>query len=787
MDATLVHGDVSFLFSGDEYVRYTGAEYEYVDEGYPRPIAGNLRREELFRQLPESMEAALESLKPEDVWVSAALCTGGVVCLTVAGRTFALSSQLSRSYPLEQVARVRNELLRRARVDAAFSREEDGALFLLSGDQYVRYSKPELDEVDDGYPRAIADSLLGELQPQPATLPPGFQQDLDAGLFLRNRTLILFKSKQFVQHDANVKAGELAPMDIKATWGRISNPFLPSANDPHPAIDAAFVALDRSLYVFKGNRYLRYTDPTAEYVDEGYPRAIRDEWGDLPAQFEAGIDGAFVFDGRTYLCRGKSYVRYRDPSYTRMDPIYPQIFTNRWRASNDFLLGDLRTIQQYVALDQSHPSDGATLTDFLLAGPQNRGDPFAMLATLFDWEVGDVQWLKRRDAFLKRSSRDLSTEVNFDIAQVLRVHTTLELARRLGSHPQELYEQVWLPLYGSPNNPATAADTLERLLGTLYPGDDWKRIQRQLGDALSGMLRDAQVAWLLAYSPEKFSDTRDLSDFLLTDLEVDASIDTSPIVEAIGAVQLYFHRYLTNLEPVAAAGDDTTRRPKFKEQWRWLQNYRVWEANRKVFLYPESYIRPELRTTRTAAFKTLQQDLQQGEITKDSVTRAYKKYLDEYTEVSRLVIAGGYVCQPDPAEPNVTELTLFGATRTDPRRYYYRTATFTDNSNSNTASWQAWQPLGIDINSDRVYPVRAFGRTFVFWAETEQVRPENQTSTTLQTTTKGDVQQLTGDQNVQHRVKVMYSFSDLSDQWTLPQTLSPGRPRPFRSRPPICG
>ena len=29
--------------------------------------------------------------------------------------------------------------------------------------------------------------------------------------------------------------------------------------------------------------------------------------------------------------------------------------------------------------------------------------------------------------------------------------------------------------------------------------------------------------------------------------------------------------------------------------WTWLKRFRVWEANRKVFLYPENYIEPELR------------------------------------------------------------------------------------------------------------------------------------------------------------------------------------------------
>ena len=34
-----------------------------------------------------------------------------------------------------------------------------------------------------------------------------------------------------------------------------------------------------------------------------------------------------------------------------------------------------------------------------------------------------------------------------------------------------------------------------------------------------------------------------------------------------------------------------------KPGWEWRQNYRVWEANRKVFVYPENWVEPELRPT----------------------------------------------------------------------------------------------------------------------------------------------------------------------------------------------
>ena len=37
--------------------------------------------------------------------------------------------------------------------------------------------------------------------------------------------------------------------------------------------------------------------------------------------------------------------------------------------------------------------------------------------------------------------------------------------------------------------------------------------------------------------------------------------------------------------------------------WNWRKNYRVWEANRKVFAYPENWIEPDLRPSREPQFE----------------------------------------------------------------------------------------------------------------------------------------------------------------------------------------
>ncbi|HVQ41181.1 MAG TPA: ATP-binding protein [Vicinamibacterales bacterium] len=41
-----------------------------------------------------------------------------------------------------------------------------------------------------------------------------------------------------------------------------------------------------------------------------------------------------------------------------------------------------------------------------------------------------------------------------------------------------------------------------------------------------------------------------------------------------------------------------------KSPWAWRKNYRVWEANRRVFLYPQSWVEPELRPSPPAQFSS---------------------------------------------------------------------------------------------------------------------------------------------------------------------------------------
>ena len=71
---------------------------------------------------------------------------------------------------------------------------------------------------------------------------------------------------------------------------------------------------------------------------------------------------------------------------------------------------------------------------------------------------------------------------------------------------------------------------------------------------------------------------------------MNAPMETSRTKQAIGSVQLFVQRCLLNLEDGlhvdAAELNDTTSADSWY-QWAWMKNYRVWEANRKIFLFPD--------------------------------------------------------------------------------------------------------------------------------------------------------------------------------------------------------
>ena len=79
-----------------------------------------------------------------------------------------------------------------------------------------------------------------------------------------------------------------------------------------------------------------------------------------------------------------------------------------------------------------------------------------------------------------------------------------------------------------------------------------------------------------------------------------------------------------------------------------MRRYRIWEANRKVFLWPENWLEPELRDDQSPAFREVIGSLLQSDITEDAAAQALGSYLIQLDEVARLEPCGMFIDERAP-------------------------------------------------------------------------------------------------------------------------------------------
>ena len=109
-------------------------------------------------------------------------------------------------------------------------------------------------------------------------------------------------------------------------------------------------------------------------------------------------------------------------------------------------------------------------------------------------------------------------------------------------------------------------------------------------------------------------------------------------------MQLFVERVIRNLEPGVSAGDFDPAR------WEWMKRYRLWQANREVFLWPENWLFPELRDDQSPLFQQVMSSLLQGDITDDAAAGAYLDYLPASKRSRSSNLAGCTTSPPTAAE-----------------------------------------------------------------------------------------------------------------------------------------
>ena len=320
----------------------------------------------------------------------------------------------------------------------------------------------------------------------------------------------------------------------------------------------------------------------------------------------------------------------------------------------------------------------------------------ATLVANSDWGADDVAFITGVEHLGLTSQADIA-----DPAIVTRIRDGIDLVRRSGVKAETLAD--WTR--NVPDESAAAA--ARRALKARHGEAAWPGVIRPVTDALRERQRDALVALLITTGT--YADENAIYEDLLVDSQMNACMLTSRIKLAISSVQLMVQRCLMGLEPAVSipALDSGDNVPVVRQWWVWMKNYRLWEANRRVFFYPENWAEPELRDDKTPLFKELEAQLDQGSLAPDEIERAFADYLYGLHEISHLDV----VAIHDERSTEVSDVVhVVGRTRSEPKKHFYR-------SRIDDMYWTPWVPIELEIASDNVVLTAHNRRLFLIWVE----------------------------------------------------------------------
>ena len=323
--------------------------------------------------------------------------------------------------------------------------------------------------------------------------------------------------------------------------------------------------------------------------------------------------------------------------------------------------------------------------------------PESLLFTLTRWEPSSLDSLLIR--FGKVTGGNADRDALKDLNTFRRIYDAYAWIKKLGIPASALIKAAT----NEPN--ATTVRDLQAALRARYDESDWLNVLQPINDELRALQRDALVAYILHQmrsnpASEHIDTPEKLFEYFLMDVQMDPCMQTSRIRHALSSVQLFIERCLMNLEPRVAPSSINAK------QWQWMSRYRVWEANRKVFLYPENWLEPELRDDQSPFFKETMSELLQSDITEDRAAVALLNYLSKLEEVAKLEPCGVYYVENDPGTADDIAHVV-ARTAGANRKYFYRRREY--------GYWTPWEQIKLDIEDNPVIPVVWKGRLFLFW------------------------------------------------------------------------
>lgn len=332
-----------------------------------------------------------------------------------------------------------------------------------------------------------------------------------------------------------------------------------------------------------------------------------------------------------------------------------------------------------------------------------------------------------------------------------RLWRILSLAARLGVDPMALGR--WATLAPDDRVARDVRDTVK----AKYSLTQWRQVAQPIFDKLRQQRRDALVAQILQITG--YERMEQLFEHFLVDPGTEPVVHTSRLRLAISSVQTFIQRCLLNLEK------DVSPASIHADRWEWMKRYRVWEANRKIFLWPENWLEPEFRDDKTHLFTELEASLLESDLNDEAVEAALHQYLAGLEEIARLDIRSIY--QEQRLVGNV--LHVVARTASAPHKYFYRTWAH--------RSWTPWQPVTADIESDHVVIVVWRERVHLFWV---QIIPQSEAAASSSIGSKTTAQLTASDIAAMRPRKMvdvlLFSSSLFQGEWSDPVLLESDAP-----------
>jgi hypothetical protein len=383
----------------------------------------------------------------------------------------------------------------------------------------------------------------------------------------------------------------------------------------------------------------------------------------------------------------------------------------------------------------------------------------SLLFTLTQWEADSLDALLIRFGFVQGPNAERGALG--DLSTFARVFDAYAWVRRLRVPAAAL-------IAAATNEPdAALVRDFQGALRARYEEQDWLETLKPINDEIRALQRDALVAYILhqmraAPATAHIDTSEKLFEYFLMDVQMQPCMQTSRIRHALSSAQLFIERCVMNLEPrVAATSINAT-------QWAWMRRYRVWEANRKVFLFPENWLEPELRDDKSVFFTETMSELLQSDITDDAAAKALLNYLSKLEEVAKLEPCAIHYAEYDGSKAEDDIAYVIARTCGARRKYFYRRREF--------GYWTPWEPIQLDIENDPVLPVLWKNRLLLFWLKIIQQTP-------LQTPAAptGDLDDLdaasTINSNSRISVKAMLCWSEYyNGKWQPAKTSDPNEP-----------